>query len=42
MKKRLLKQGAKIYRTYEIGDGLTGKLKHFINLIKIIKKGSSF
>ena len=39
---RLLKQGAKIYRTYEIGDGLTGKLKHFINIIKIIKKEGPF
>lgn len=39
---RLLKQGAKIYRTYEIGYGLMGKLKHFINIIKIIKKEGPF
>lgn len=39
---RLLKQGAKIYRTYEIGYGLIGKVRHFINLIKIIKKEGPF
>lgn len=40
--KRLINQGAKIYRTSEIGDGITGKVKHFINLIKIIKKEGPF
>lgn len=34
---RLINEGAKIYRTYEIGRGIKGKIKHFINLIKIIK-----
>lgn len=34
---RLINEGAKIYRTYEIGRGIKGKIKHFFNLIKIIK-----
>ena len=34
---RLINQGARIYRTYEIGKGIRGKIKHFINLIKIIR-----
>lgn len=40
--KRLIDQGAKIFRTYEIGDGLVGKIKHFNNLIKILKEQGPF
>lgn len=39
---RLVKQGAKIFRTYEIGDGLIGKVKHFTNLIKILNEQGPF
>lgn len=35
---RILSQKGKIFRTYEIGDGLIGKIKHLINLYKFIKK----
>lgn len=35
---RIIKNGGKIYRTHEIGEGIKGKLKHLINLYKIIKK----
>lgn len=40
--KRLINNGAKIFRTYEIGEGIIGKIKHFINLIKILKKYGPF
>ena len=35
---RIIGNGGKIYRTHEIGEGIKGKLKHLINLYKIIKK----
>lgn len=35
---RIISKGGKIHRTYEIGEGLKGKLKHCINLYKLIKK----
>ena len=35
---RIIANGGKIYRTHEIGEGIKGKLKHLINLYKIIKK----
>lgn len=40
--KRLIDQGAKIFRTYEIGDGVIAKIKHFNNLIKVLKKHGPF
>lgn len=39
---RIIEQGANIYRTHEIGDGITGKVKHFINLIKLLKTEGPF
>ena len=36
--KRLINQEAKIYRTSENRERITDKVKHYINLIKIIKK----
>lgn len=39
---RILNQGAKIYRTSEIGKGFGGKFRHFTNLIRIIKKEGPF
>lgn len=35
---RIVTKGGKVFKTYEIGDGIRGKVKHFINLYKIIKK----
>ena len=35
---QIISNGGKIHRTYEIGDGMIGKLKHGINLYKLIKK----
>lgn len=40
--KRLIDQGAKIFRTYEIGDGFIAKIKHFNNLMKILRKYGPF
>ncbi|WP_338449842.1 glycosyltransferase [Niallia oryzisoli] len=39
---RIIDYGGKIYRTAEIGKGLPGIIKHFINLIKILKKEGPF
>ena len=35
---RIKQQGGKIYRTFEIGEGIKGKIKHAINLYKLIKR----
>lgn len=34
----IISQGCKVYRTFEIGDGFKGKIKHFINLYRLLKK----
>lgn len=39
---KIKKSGGKVYRTYEIGDGLIGVINHFVSLIKIIKKEGPF
>lgn len=39
---RILDQGAKVYRTAEIGKGLIGIIKHVINLIQLLKKEGPF
>ncbi|MCQ6275282.1 glycosyltransferase [Bacillus sp. V3B] len=39
---RIINQGGKIYRTAEIGGGTLGIIKHFVNLIKILKKEGPF
>ena len=39
---RIIDNGGKIYRTAEIGKGLSGITKHFINLVKILKKEGPF
>lgn len=39
---RIKKQGRKVYRTAEIGKGVLGIVKHFVNLIKILKKEGPF
>lgn len=35
---RIIHQNGKVFRTYEIGDGSIGVLKHMINLYKLIRK----
>lgn len=39
---RLINGGAKFIRTYEMGDGLVGIIKHFINLLRVIKREGPF
>ncbi len=39
---RIKNQGGKIYRTAEIGKGVSGIIKHFVNLIRILKKEGPF
>lgn len=39
---RIKKQGGKIYRTAEIGKGVPGIVKHFVNLIRLLKKEGPF
>lgn len=39
---RILELGGKIYRTAEIGNGINGKINHFINLFKLIKNEGPF
>ena len=39
---RIIDQGGKVYRTAEIGKGIFGIIKHFVNLIKILKKEGPF
>lgn len=35
---RIKQQGGKIYRTFEIGEGIKGKIKHAINLYKLLNR----
>lgn len=39
---RIIESGGKIYRTAEIGRGIPGIVKHFTNLIKLLKKEGPF
>jgi glycosyltransferase EpsF len=39
---RVKKQGGKVYRTAEIGKGLSGIVSHFVNLIRILKTEGPF